>query len=412
MSCSHDVMPPPSAAPAPPWAQVLPPQSARPDCDSDVREHLEQIKQDIRQEVRQEVRSGCGELRSELRSAALRQRDADELEQTRQRLQNLDQQRQKELEESRQIKEELSAQLAQTELKLQEAEQRLAQEAEEHEKKRRELIRARHDYDCAVISKERLELEHRTNQDRNQTCVDQMTQRFEHVTQKSEQQKQRCIDLERIKEELEEQVRQLQSQNTSLESQAGERERELQGRLGSSAEASRRLEGEKRIMEAELEKVRQAQREVEQETRELRCRTAVLEDQLRDSQEQRQRSEQDQQRSEQDLRQWYQKFIDSNKENTVLQRANQDHKRDIWDLENQLRQERNVANIAKPGEYLKLMKAHEGDSLATDNTRLKKALTKTQTDLDLCIRRLHEQDKVIKDLNETLHSCKGSRALS
>lgn len=394
-----------SSSQAPPWAQVLPPQSGRPD---------EAMLEQIRQEVRQEVRGAVVD-------AALRKHQ-DDMELTRQRMESEKLFHQKEKQEALEMKEQLQAQIAQLQAKLQEAEQRWLREKDEHEKTNRELIRSRHEYDCARITSERMEMEHRTTIDQREASVEQMTQRFEQVNQRSEQMRQRCTDLERRNEELEEQVRQLTSQNSSWEAQASERERDFQNRLGSSTEAARRLEGEKRLLEAELEKVRhqhkeelekvrQHQKEVEQETRELRCRTAVLEDQLRDSQEQRQRTEQDQQRTEQDLRQWYQKFIESNKENTVLQRANQDHKRDIWELENQLRQERNVANIATPGEYIKLMKAHEGASLATDNNRLKQALTRTQCDLDLCIRKMHEQEKMIKELQGTLASCcKGSAA--
>jgi len=412
-------MPTLSTPQGPPWAQVLPPQqphSARPAAEGeDVRDQLEQIKQ--------EVRSVGGELRTELRTVALRQMHSDELEHTRQRLQNMEstvQLHQKDVQEERHQNDELRAQLAQTQVQLQEAEQRLLREVEEHERTQRELIRARHDYDCAVVTKERLEMEHRSSQDRSEACVEQMTARYEQKVQEYEQLVLRCQDLQSSEQELQERVRQLGSRQTSMETQATDRERELGGRLGAAAEAARRLEGEKRVLEVEfekaqqehekareeLEKARQQQRETEQETRELRCRSAVLEDQFRDAQEQRQRSEQDQQRAEQDLRQWYQKFIESNKENTSLQRSNQDHKRDIWELENQLRQERNVASITKPGEYLKLMRAHEGDSMASDNSRLKKVLSKTQCDLDLCIRRLGEQERLIKELQEC---CKANR---
>lgn len=320
----------------------------------------------------------------------------EELEQRLQIMETTVQLQQKDVQQAREIKDELVAQLEQKELRLREAEQRLIHEVEQHERTQRELIRARHDYDCAVVTNERLEMEHRTQRDRDEAGVEQWTQRCQQMTQRCEQMTQRCAELERIEQELQEKVQHADNLKSTAEAQADERHRELTNLLALASEASRRLDGEKRMLEVELEKVKNQQREVEQETRELRCRTAVLEDQLRDAQEQRQRTENDQQRAEQDLRQWYQKFIESNKENTVLQRANQDHKRDIWDLESQLRQERNAANVAKPGEYLKLMKAHEGESLATDNGRLKKALNKTQCDLDLCIRKLHEQERLIK----------------
>merc|ERR1719266_240385 len=138
---------------------------------------------------------------------------------------------------------------------------------------------------------------------------------------------------------------------------------------------------------------KQHYQQVEHETRELRCDKAVLEDQLRDSQEQRQISEQEKKIAEQDLRQWYQKFIESNKENTGLQRANQDHKRDIWDLENQLRQERNSANVVRPGDFLKMMKAHERESLATEKillkiSRLISSLTQSTSHLHLSAKKI------------------------
>merc|ERR1719464_1275770 len=120
----------------------------------------------------------------------------------------------------------------------------------------RELIRLRHEYDCARTASERMELEHKTTIDQRAASVEQMTQQFEQVNQRSEQMRLRCTNLERRNEELEEQVRQLTSQNSSWEAQASERERNFQNRLGLSMEASRRLEGEKRLLEAELEKVR------------------------------------------------------------------------------------------------------------------------------------------------------------
>jgi len=371
---------------------VLQPQSARPateyDNATEVRAQLEQINQ-----------------RLQSLPNDMRQMHVDELEHTtRQRLQTLEstvQLQQREMQEDREVKETLRARAASLEAQLQEAQ-------EDHERTRRELIRAQHNYDSAVLTSEKLEMEHKARYDQSETCIQQVTQRYEQAKQRCEQAVQRCMELERSEQDLQEKVRTMSGAKASLEAQAGDRERELGQRLAAATDAARRLEGEKRVLEAEMDKVKQHQREAEQETRELRCRNAVLEDQLRDSQEQKQRHEQDQQRAEQDVRQWYQKFIESNKENTGLQRANQELKRDIWELENQLRQERNAANIAKPGELLKMMKAHEGESLASENSRLKKVLTRTRCDLDLCIRKLQEQEKVIKELEGTLACQKAS----
>merc|ERR1719346_708769 len=170
--------------------------------------------------------------------------------------------------------------------------------------------------------------------------------------------------------------------------EAARRCEDLSTRACAATEAARRVEGEKRVLEQELKNMKVLRREAEHEMRDLRCRTAMLEDRLQSVQEQRRRAEEDQQRAEQDLRQWYQKFIESNKENASLQKASQECKKELCDLEKQLWQERSAKHITTPGEYLKLMKAHEGDSLAADNSKLKKALTKTQCDLDLCIKRL------------------------
>jgi len=307
------------------------------------------------------------------------------------------------------------------ESKLREAEGRLLAEVDEREKAQRDLIRARHDIDCEKVTTQRLEMEHRTRRDRDEACVEKWKQscenylsRCEQLTQHHEQLTQRCHDFERSEQDLLDKVQQLNSAKSSVEAKAEDQSRELNNRVGIAHEAARRLEGEKRMLEAEVEKIKHEQKQhyqqVEHETRELRCDKAVLEDQLRDAQEQRRCSEQEKSIAEQDLRQWYQKFIESNKENTVLQRANQDHKRDIWDLEIQLRQERNSGNMLRPGDFLKMMKAHERESLATENCKLKKALSKTQCDLDLCVKKLQEQDKTIKDLQDMFHRLQAATA--
>jgi len=309
-----------------------------------------------------------------------------------------------------------------SESKLREAEARLLVEVDERERAQRDLIRARHDIDCEKVTNQRLEMEHkRTKRDRDEACVEKWKQscekyvsRCEQVTQHNEQLVQRCHEFERSEQDLLDKVQHLNSAKSSVETKAEGQIRELNDRIGMAHEAARRMEGEKRMLEAEVERMKHEQKQhyqqVEHETRELRCDKAVLEDQLQDAQEQRRSSEQDKNIAEQDLRQWYQKFIESNKENTVLQRSNQDHKRDIWDLEIQLRQERNSANMLRPGDFLRMMKAHERESLSTENSKLKKALSKTQCDLDLCVRKLQDQDKTIKDLQDMLHRLQAATA--
>jgi len=297
------------------------------------------------------------------------------------------------------------------ESKLREAEARVLHEVDERERAQRDLIRARHELDCEKVTNQRLEMEHRSKCDRDEACVEKWKQSCEKYASRCEQLTRHNEQLEVNEQDLLEKVRQVNGAKSLLEA----KNESLIRDLNAAHETARRIEGEKRMLEAESERMKHEEKQhyyqqVEQKTREFRCDKAVLEDQLRDSQEQRRISEQEKKNAEQDLRQWYQKFIESNKENTSLQRANQDHKRDIWDLEIQLRQERNSANMLRPGDFLKMMKAHEHESLATENCKLKKALSKTQCDLDLCVRKLQEQDKTIKDLQDVLHRLQAATA--
>jgi len=297
-----------------------------------------------------------------------------------------------------------------TQSTLREAEARLLIEVDERERAQRDLIRAHHDIDCEKMTNLRLQDEHRTERDRDEACIEKWRQNYDSTLFRSKQLEQDIEQWKRNDQELREQA---SSAKAAFESKVDSQTRECNNRIAVAHEAARRLEGEKRMAEAEVERVKHEQRQhyqqVEHETRELRCDKAVLEDQLRDAQEQRRSSEQEKNIAEQDLRQWYQKFIESNKENTALQRANQDHSRTIWDLENQLRQERNSGNVVRPGDFLKMMKAHEHESLASDHCRLKKANSKLQCDLDLCVKKLQEQDKTIKDLQDMLHTVQAAQ---
>jgi chromosome segregation ATPase len=326
-------------------------------------------------------------IQQEVRNVALMQRHSEELEQTRQRASKMEstiQIQQKETQEAREQREELCIQLAEKDRRVHEVEQRLREAAEEGARTKQELAQAVRDFNSAISSKERLEEEQRGNR---------------YHQEQTETLRQRCEELERTEQDLLEQVQHVGSQRHALESQVAEAVRsceELGGRLGTATEAARRLEGEKRLLESELERVRQQQRDSEQETRDLRCRTALLEEQLREMQEHKQSVEQEQKGAEQELRQWYQKCLDAERGSAGVQRQNQELRRDLWDLGVQMQQERNAANITSPGEYLSLMKAHEGESLAADHGKLKKQLSKTQCELELCIRKLDEQEKLIR----------------
>mmetsp|Transcript_110424 Transcript_110424/g.237627 ORF Transcript_110424/g.237627 Transcript_110424/m.237627 type:complete len:649 (+) Transcript_110424:91-2037(+) len=409
------------AAP-PPWATVIPPTAGR---DDDLRAKLDQIQQEVRtMSLRQLEQQGSGAAGE----AAL--------ENTRQRLQEIVNQRQaacqqpppqQQVDTAEQDKKmgELQAQLAQRDQRVGEVERKLQQAESELGQTKTDLTRVREEYRVALSSRAK------ADQEQNLLLQHETRSRVENeadareMRAAAEQLRGRCQELERSELDLQEKVRVLTNLKTTLDTQAceqGERERR-------AVEGARRLEGDKRRAEvraeqlqAELEEVKaelehhklalgQHMEAEQHETRELRCCTAVLEDQLRHTQERMQRAEQEQQRAEQehqraegDLRQWYQKFLEANKENSALQRTNQVQVKQLWELENQLRQERDVANICTPGEYLRLAKANEDGSLATENSRLKKALTKLQCEVDLCIRKLSEKDKLLQEYKERLQA--------
>lgn len=59
------------------------------------------------------------------------------------------------------------------------------------------------------------------------------------------------------------------------------------------------------------------------------------------------------------------------KENKRLRETVQEQKRVLSDLESELRQERNVASLPKPGDFLRMAKQRDGEGFARDNALLK-----------------------------------------
>lgn len=281
----------------------------------------------------------------------------------------------KELEERFKVQtidhENLRHQLCEAEIDNQRQAQALRQEREDHHRTHRELMRAQHDSETAEIAKKKA-----------QTRVE---------------------ELERAEHDWHEKVRKLSGVKASIEAQAEEREQELSGRLASVSDAARRLEGEKRALEGELEKLKSQLKDNEQETRELRCRSAVLDDELRGAHEQKQRCEQEQQKAVrdalQDSGQWRERFLDSKKENAQLQKTQQELSTLVWELEDQLRQER--TNYCSPAELLKLSKAHESESLLAERNQLMLALMSKTRDMDLYVKRVQEQDLQLKEMQHT-----------
>lgn len=63
--------------------------------------------------------------------------------------------------------------------------------------------------------------------------------------------------------------------------------------------------------------------------------------------------------------------LQTEKENKKLRETVQEQKRVLSDLESELRQERNMGCLPKPGDYLRMVKQREGEGFARDNTLLK-----------------------------------------
>lgn len=343
------------ANPSPPWAPaLLQPQTAR--CSpEEVNAKLDKLYETMQSE--QQQRKQALESTVQLKEAELKEAE------DRLKVQSAD-------------NDALRSQVAAKESRLLEEQQQhaqaLRQEREDHDRTQRELMRAQHNLDQAEWSREKAQS--------------------------------RVQELERA-----EQV--MSGLKASVEAQAQEREQELASRLASASDTARRLEGEKRAMEAELEKVRSQQRDNEQETRELRCRNAVLEDELRGTQELKHRCEQEQQKAvrdaQQDSGQWLQKYRDAQKENAQLQKENKDLKNMVWELENQNRQER--VNYCNPGDLLKAAKAYESQSATAENNRLLMALNVKARDIELYAKRVQEQDLLIKELQHA-RACQKANA--
>lgn len=208
----------------------------------------------------------------------------------------------------------------------------------------------------------------------------------------------RCQEHERNELELRSQVRNLSSLKGSLSAQMDERERELSGRLSTALEQARCCEAEKRKAESEAEAAKTQIHGLMEETRDLRNRAAGLEEQLRRALEKQQVLSEEKHSVEQDMQWRWQKFQECQNENKLLAKTIQDHKKVVWELEMQMRQDRSVANCCTPGEFLRLVKAYEEQNTVIENGRLKKALLNVECDLEACQRNLSKQTEHIKEL--------------
>lgn len=72
------------------------------------------------------------------------------------------------------------------------------------------------------------------------------------------------------------------------------------------------------------------------------------------------------------------------KDNKKLRETVQEQKRVLSDLESELRQERNMGCLPKPGDYLKMVKQREGEVFAKDNALLKLRNKNLEHSLQIC----------------------------
>jgi len=274
----------------------------------------------------------------------------------------------------------IEAQIPEMGMRLAEKDMKLQEMLANSESCRRELAKVRYDYDCAVADKEQLEEAKNTG--------------FA----------QRDAALEKLRERVAEAERELQAQVQANCGQAESSERELNW-LRPVADAARRLEGEKRTVEAELDKVREQLRKVteearkaseqqhkaEQERNDLRCRLAVAEDKAEGARLKLRDVEQEAQR-------WQQERTLVEKEKAAAQKRLDEVQREQLLLESRLRQEKTLAKVVTPGDYLRMMKANEKESLSKEHSQLKRELAKTTCDLELCIAKIRDQERELQQL--------------
>lgn len=76
--------------------------------------------------------------------------------------------------------------------------------------------------------------------------------------------------------------------------------------------------------------------------------------------------------------------LQTEKENKKLRETVQEQKRVLSDLESELRQERNMGSLPKPGDYLRMVKQREGEGFAKNNALLKLKNKNLEHNLQIC----------------------------
>jgi hypothetical protein len=203
----------------------------------------------------------------------------------------------------------------------------------------------------------------------------QLRERFDHeagaLTQEKEGFERMLVDMNRRYQALE------------LEHHAFEEQQIRQGQANAVRETSLRQQ-EQEIVEKErtvaLQQQHLAQREkelkdAERVRQDVSQKRADFEQQREEMERQleRQRAELERQIAEQ--RERHRRAADTDKENRAIRQTVQEQKSAIYDLQSTLIREQTVASFITPGEYLKIAKKQEGETLSHENARLKVRLS-------------------------------------
>lgn len=198
----------------------------------------------------------------------------------------------------------------------------------------------------------------------------------------------RLLELER--KEL---TQQLKGAKRALELQA-EVERQCQELHIRGTVRCQQLEGSERELKEQvraLERRLAEQPEGNPEVRRLNCRLGELQGRLEEEHAISEQAEAHQQRICQDRDWWRHKFSEADRELAAAQQASADQRRALWEMESQLRRERDVAGVCTPGDYLRLARAYEHVGLPEENARLKKELLDARYELNVCKRLVLER---------------------
>jgi len=224
------------------------------------------------------------------------------------------------------------------------------------------------------------------------------------MEQEMQQWRHRCQELERSDQDLQAQVRTVNSKKVTLVSQMEERERELASRVSAAMEQAQLAEAEKQAMQDETERAhmaidqakRHAQQAVEasrEEVRDLQLQNGRLEEQVRQvvCEQEQQAGAAWSKRQVQELQQ----------ENASLRQAAEEHRTLAFQLECQLQQERALSANLAPGDFFRMMKTYEPESLCFENARLRTELQNAQSDREACQHTIAEQIALIKELHRS-----------